>query len=148
MARQTYSFLDVRASIVGPGGAFSLGSGSGAAEEGITIEYADDVNSMQIGADGLGQHSLSANRSGVITVRLLKTSPVNKQLSLMANLQRASADAHGQNTIVIADNRGDVVTAQQCAFKRIPTLNYQKMAGINEWTFDAIRVDQSLGDGS
>ena len=34
----TYSFLDVKASLVGPGGSISLGSGSGNAEEGISVE--------------------------------------------------------------------------------------------------------------
>ncbi len=145
MAKQTYSFLDVQAAIVGPGGAFSL-SGGGNSEEGISIEYADEINTMQVGADGIGQHSLSANRSAKITVRLLKTSPVNAQLSAMLNLQRASADAHGQNTISVTDtSRGDVTTASQVAFNRWPSLNYAKVAGFNEWVFDAINVNTSLG---
>lgn len=146
MAGKTYSFLDVAAAIVGPGGAFSLGSGAGAAEEGISVEPLDDINIMQVGADGSGQHSLSANKSCRVTVRLLKTSPVNQQLSLMMNFQRASASAHGQNTINITDlARGDVITCTQAAFARAPTLNYQKAAGINEWTFDCVSYDGVLG---
>ncbi len=53
-----YSFLNVNATIAGPGGAFNLAAGAAAAEEGITIEAAEDKNVMTIGADGQGQHSL------------------------------------------------------------------------------------------
>ena len=42
----TYSFLDVQATIVGPGGAFSLGSGAGVAEEGISIEPTGEIDTM------------------------------------------------------------------------------------------------------
>lgn len=143
----SYSFLDCQAGIVGPGGAFSLGSGSGAAEEGLSINPTGEINTMQIGADGSGQHSLHADKSGRVTLRLLKTSPVNKQLMAMYNFQTASSSAHGQNTIVITDTkRGDVTTCQQVAFVRRPDLNYQKVAGINEWIFDAAIIDTVLGD--
>lgn len=141
-----YSFLDVNASIVGPGGAFGLGSGAGAAEEGITIDYNAELDTMQIGADGSGQHSLSADRSGKVTIRLLKTSPVNALLSAMMNFQAASAAQFGQNTITLVDAvRGDVITCRQAAFAKRPSLTYAKDAGSNEWEFNAISISQALG---
>lgn len=143
---KTYSFLDVACSIVGPGGAFSLGAGSGNAEEGITFTPTGELNTMQIGADGSGQHSLSADKSGTITIRLLKTSPVNAQLSQMQAFQRESSAAHGQNTITLNDTqRGDSVSATQVAFAKVPDLTYAKVAGFNEWTFHAVRIDMTLG---
>lgn len=142
----TYSFLDINCSIVGPGGAFSLGSGSGNAEEGITIAPSGEVNTMQIGADGSGQHSLHADKSGTITVRLLKTSPVNAQLAQLYNFQTQSSAAHGQNTIALVDSqRGDSVTATQVAFAKAPDLSYGKVAGFNDWVFHAVRIDRTLG---
>jgi len=144
----TYSFLDVKAAIVGPGGTFSLGSGSGAAEEGITIEPSDDIDEMLIGADGQGMHSLKANKSGKITVRLLKTSPVNQQLSAMLAFQRTSAVNHGQNTITVVNkSSGDTITCQQVAFARVPNLTYARLGGTNEWTFNATIIDMGLGSG-
>lgn len=142
----SYSFLDVQAAIVGPGGAFSLGSGAGAAEEGITIEPTEDLNEMMIGADGQGVHSLHADKSAKITVRLLKTSPTNALLGAMVAFQRTSSANHGQNTITISNTAsGDIVTCQQVAFARVPTVNYAKNAGMNEWTFHAIVVDTGFG---
>lgn len=141
-----YSFLDVQAAIVGPGGAFSLGSGAGVADEGIEIDPSGEIDTMQIGADGTGQHSLHGDKSGKVTVRLLKTSPVNKQLSQMYNFQTASAASHGQNTITITDSvRGDVITCRQCAFAKAPNISYGKEAGTQDWEFNAIAIDRVLG---
>lgn len=141
----TYSFLDVQASIVGPGGALSLGSGAGAAEEGITVEMAGEKNTMVVGADGTPMHSLHADKSGTITVRLLKTSPVNNSLSLMYALQTESAALHGSNIFVVKNSvTGDQITCRAVAFKKLPAQNNAKEAGINEWTFDAGIIDMSL----
>lgn len=145
----TYSFLDVNAAIDGPGGSISLGSGAGAAEEGITIEPIEDKNIMTIGADGQGMHSLVGGEAATVTVRLLKTSPVNALLQQMYNYQTSSSVLHGKNTIVVSDfGRGDLVTLQQVAFKKAPALNYAKEGGINEWTFDAINSAVTLGVGT
>ena len=146
MARtQTYSFLDIAAAIVGPGGSFPVGAGAGVAEEGIEITQSQPMNTMMMGSDGAGQHSLSGDKSGQITLRLLKTSPVNGQLMAMANFQRTGGATHGLNTLTITDtNRQDVVTAQQVAFNKIPTLTYAKEAGVNEWIFDAVVIDYLL----
>jgi hypothetical protein len=87
----SYSFLDVQATITGPGGTFPLGAGAGTAEEGITIEMADDKDTMTMGSDGNGQHNLHAGQSGTITIRLLKTSSTNNKLSVMYNFQTTSS---------------------------------------------------------
>lgn len=143
---QSYSFLDVACAIIGPGGAFNLGSGAGVTEEGISITPNGEINSMQIGADGSGQHSLHADKSGTITVRLLKTSPVNAQLSALYAFQTASSAAHGQNTIAVTDTqRGDVITCSQVAFAKAPDLVFAKEAGFNEWMFHAVRIERVLG---
>jgi len=143
---KTYSFLDVTASISGPGGAFSIGAGSGNAEEGITIVPTGPMNGMLIGADGEGMHSLYADRSGKVTVRLLKTSPTNAQLMQMASFQRSSGALHGQNVLVISDtSRNDSIACRQTAFAKIPDITYAKDGGTVDWEFDVVRIDPNLG---
>lgn len=144
---QTYSFLDVACSLAGPGVLTSLGNGAAVAEEGITIAAAGDKNTMTIGADGAGIHSLHADKSGQVTVRLLKNSPQNPILSAAYAFQTSSGSAHGQNTIVVQDkSRGDTVTCTQCAFKKAPDLQYAKEADIIEWVFDAVKIERTLGN--
>lgn len=145
----TYSFMDCVAAMVGPGGSVNLGMGAATAEEGITIEPVADMNTMTIGADGSGMHSLSANEASTVTVRLLKTSPVNAQLQLMYNLQRQSSLTHGKNVITVRDVvRGDNITLTAVAFKKRPAINFAKEGGLNEWVFDAVRTIQVLGVGT
>jgi len=142
----TYSFLDVNASLVGPGGAINLGQGAAVTEEGITIEASDDIDSMTIAADGTPMHNLHANKSGTVTVRVLKTSPVNQKLAQMYALQTTASSTHGQNTISIANAiTQDSITCQQVAFKRAPTITYAKEGGMNEWVFNAGIIDRVLG---
>lgn len=142
----TYSFLDNKCSLVGPGGSVNLASGASAAEEGITITATEDVNTMTIGADGEGMHSLHANKSGEVVVRLLKTSPVNQQLSQMYALQTASSANHGQNSMTLSNTQiGDFITMRQVAFRKAPDLTYAKDGQIVEWNFHAIKIDRALG---
>lgn len=143
-----YSFLNVSCGLAGPGGILNLGAGASNSEEGITIEPVEDKNIMTIGADGRGQHSLVASDAVKVTVRLLKTSPVNAQLMLMYNLQSASPALWGVNTFTINDSsNGDFTVVQQAAFNKKPSLNYAKEAGMNEWVFDGIKGTSILGTG-
>lgn len=143
-----YSFLNVVATIAGPGGILNLATGAAVAEEGITIEPTEDKNIMTIGADGVGQHSLVASDAAAVTIRLLKTSPINAQLMLMYDLQSASSALWGQNVLTIVDSgRNDYNIAQVVAFKKKPAITYAKEGGMMEWTFDAVKVNSILGVG-
>ncbi len=142
----TYSFQDVQATLVGPTGVINLGYGAAVADEGISIDMAGDKNTMLIGADGEGMHSLHADKSGTVTVRLLQTSPTNAKLQAMYDAQTLSSALHGQNLISVTNPAsGDVTTARSCAFKKKPSVNYRKDGSIIEWVFDSIKIDTILG---
>ncbi|MFG0231748.1 phage structural protein [Achromobacter sp. 413638] len=142
----TYSFIDVSASLVGPGGAFSLGYGQANAEEGITIAPVGDKNTMMIGADGEGMHSLHADKSGTVTLRYLKTAPVNATLQALYDAQSLDSRLWGKNLISVTNSAsGDVTVCRSCAFKRKPDLGYAKDGDTVEWVFDAMKIDTILG---
>jgi hypothetical protein len=142
----TYSFQDVQATLVGPTGIINLGYGAAVADEGISIDMAGDKNTMLIGADGEGMHSLHSDKSGMVTVRLLKTSPTNAKLMAMYDAQTLSSALHGQNLITVTNpSSGDITTARSCAFKKKPSLNYKKDGDVIEWVFDSIKIDSLLG---
>lgn len=141
-----YSFKDVTATFVGPTGSFSLGYGSANAEEGIEIVMVGDKNTMTVGADGEVMHSLHADKSGTITVRLLKTSPMNQKLMATYDAQSISASLWGQNIITISNTAvGDLHVGRQCAFKKKPDFKYAKDGDVIAWTFDAGKIDSALG---
>jgi hypothetical protein len=141
-----YSFLNIVAAIAGPGAAFNLGAGAAVAEEGITIAPSEDKNTMIIGADGRGQHTLVASNGGLITMRFLKTSPTNGFLQLAYDIQSASSSLWGQNIISVADTaRLELTTCQSCAFKKKPEIVYDKAGPMIEWTFDSLTINSVLG---
>ena len=143
----TYSFLDVTASLTGPTGVIDLGQGSANSEEGITQTMGGNKNTMTIGADGEVMHSLHADKSGTITVTLLKTSPVNKKLSLAYNAQSQSSATWGNNVIVIRNTAsGDISTARSCAFQKQPDFNNAEEGGTVAWVLDCGKIDQLLGE--
>lgn len=142
----TYSFMDVTATLVGAGAVIDLGYGAAVADEGITISMAGDKNAMVIGADGEGMHSLRADKSGTVTVRLLKTSPANAKLQALFNAQSLSSSLWGQNVITINHTgSGDNTVARSCAFAKKPDLAYKKDGDLVEWQFHAIKIDSLLG---
>lgn len=142
-----YSFMDISASLTGPTGVIDLGYGSANSDEGIVVTMTEAKNTMTVGADGEVMHSLHAGKSGTITVNLLKTSPVNKKLSLMYNAQTQFSALWGNNVIVMRNKAsGDIVTARACAFQKQPDWNNPKVAGTVAWLFDAGKIDEMLGE--
>lgn len=142
-----YSFLNVVASLVGPGGNVNLGAGAGNAEEGITTSMLEEKGDYKTGADGQIMQSLRASNTGKVTVRLLKTSPTNALLNAMYNAQRINAGLWGQNVIRVADvQRGDVILATQVAFTKQPDVVYAKDGNMMDWEFVGV-VDEILGSG-
>jgi hypothetical protein len=144
----TYSFQDVVATLVGTGASINIGAGSANSEEGITIAHAGEDNRMTIGADGEGMHSLRADRSGQVTVRLLKTSPVNAALMALRNAQKAggAVAGWGLNTITLVNiGSSDNWTCERCAFKKVPDGRYAAEGDVLEWTFDAVKIFPTLG---
>ena len=142
----TYSFIDVTCSIIGVGGAITLGNESGSSEEGISIEMEADKNNMATGADGSWMHSLHAANAGTVTVRLLKTSNQNALLMAMYNAQRISSSLWGKNVItLVQSNADDAIVCAGCAFVRQPNLEYATDGGIVTWTFHSGKITGMLG---
>lgn len=143
----TYSFVDVVAAITGPGGAFSIGSGSGNSEEGISIDNVEEKNAAVAGADGQIMHSLRASNLAKITVRLLKTSPVNALLANLYNFQKSSSGFWGQNNITVNNViTGDFENISIAAFNKPPPNQYAKDGTMMEWEFVGNR-EMVLGIG-
>lgn len=108
----------------------------------------EEKNTMTIGADGAAMQSLHGGNSGMITVRLLKTSSANQKLMALYNSQKQTSANWGQNVLTVSDIvRGDVVSARRAAFAKLPDLTYAKDGGHNEWTFHCGHIDELLGAG-
>lgn len=142
----TFSFMDTACTLTSDDGVVDMGYGAAIADEGITFAMAGDKNTMTVGADGEGMHSLHCDKSGQVTVRLLKTSPTNAKLMNLYNIQQSSTAKWGKNTITMNHSgSGDNYTATKCAFKKAPDYTNAKDGSTVEWIFDAIKIDSKLG---
>lgn len=145
---QTYSFQAVQAALSGAGGSFNLGYGSGAAEEGITLAMDEEKGIGTVGADGTIMPTLRASKKGKVIIRLLKTSPVNAQLSALYNAQSINPAFWATNTLTVADMiRGDAHALSGAWFAKQPDIVYAKDGNMNEWEFQG-NLDMFLGAGS
>lgn len=143
----TYSFLNINATINGPGGSFQLGTGTGNAEEGIDIDMIEEKDAATFGADGSVMHGLRASNGGTITLRYLKTSPINALLNQLYNFQKSNPAAWGQNVLMVSDVvRGDVITGTEMAFSKQTPIKYAKDPNVNEWKFIGV-IEELLGTG-
>lgn len=144
-----YDFLANQLTITGPGGSFLIaGPDTASAEEGFTIEMANEQNVATDGADGSVMMSKMATRRARLTVRLQKTSPVNAQLNALYIFQRSSSANWALNVITHRDVwRGDNNNMTQCAFARHPSVVYAARGNTNEWVFDVGIWDPLLGSG-
>jgi hypothetical protein len=141
-----YSFLDVNASISGPGGSFSLSS-AGLSDEGISLSQVADKNTMTVGAGGDGMHSLRASTAVRVSVSLLKTATGNAQLNALYRHQAVSSAYWGQNVLTITNAvTGDSIVCTGGAFIKQTNLGYKTEGAMNVWEFDCIASEQILGD--
>lgn len=144
-----YSFANIVAAITGLAGSFSIGSSAGSAEEGITYRMTEEKTTTTTGAGGDIMHSLHASQTGEIMIRLLKTSPVNAQLSALYAIEKTQSGLWGKDTITIQDVvRGDVITGILMAFTKFPDGGFSKEGPpTQEWGFRGI-IDVQLGSGT
>lgn len=143
----TYSFMDVTASLTGPTGVVDLGYGAAIAKEGITVSLANSRNTMTVGADGEGMHSLKADKSGTVTVRVLQTSSVNAKLQAIYNAQALSSSLWGNNVITIRNKANNETTVcRSCAFQKQGDITYSEEGQMREWVFDCVKIDTVTGE--
>lgn len=142
----TYSFLDVTASLAGATGTVDLGFGALVSKEGITISVANARNTMTVGADGEVMHSLKADKSGTVTVRLLYASPVNATLQAMYDAQALSSSLWGNNVITVRNKGNNETTVcRSVAFQKQPDRTYAEEGQMVEWVFDCGKIDTVTG---
>ena len=142
-----YCFGDVTFAIVSAVGNLNAFV-TGEAEEGFTIDFEGDKGTMQAGAGGDVQHSLRVAQPGTLTLRLLKASSFNKDMSDAYNFQTAGAAVYAMNTVTVTDvARGDIFICTGAAFRKFPTITYATQGGTQEWVFNVSRITPNLGAG-
>lgn len=110
----------------------------------VEIERNEDAFALQVGADGKGVRTKSANKSGTFKIRLQPTSPSNTILDTYANADEANGS--GAVPVLVKDNRGnDLHVAEQAWVKKKPNRQYGGAKAENlEWVLESDNINSIL----
>lgn len=111
----------------------------------ISIDRDADMWSKQIGASGEGARTKSNDRSGKITLTLMKTSDSNQVLSALALIDEQS---NGGAVPVVVEEVGtkNVYVCETAWIKKMPTSDFAKgEAGSREWVFETDVITLNVG---
>jgi len=117
------------------------------ADDVIQIKRLTDLASHKVGCDGKMVVSLSADKSGEFTFKLLQTSPSNKFLMSLAALQGGGANTFIPVSCLFQDTfRQDVGTGTTGYIQKMPDVSRGKNASTQEWIIIVERLDLLLGN--
>lgn len=109
-----------------------------------TYEPADTLYTTQVGASGEVVRSRSRNASGTFTVRLMQSSGINDQLSVLKEQDRLFGT--GVRTLQVRDLNGtEQLTAAEAWIQDRPRVERGKEAGENEWVFAGAKWVETFG---
>jgi len=109
-------------------------TGFGEGDDVITAERSSDGASHVIGADGGMAVSVSSDKSGTVTIKLLKISSSNKYLNQRYALQEAGAKTFRPLNLVVKDvHRLDVIVGVSGYIQKLPQVRHGAKASEQEW---------------
>jgi hypothetical protein len=113
----------------------------------IDIERRTDSISDKVGASGEMMISVSADKSGMVTIKLQQTSPSNLYLTALCDLQEASGSLFIPCAVTFMDTyRNDIATGLSGYIKKPPKMTRGTQGNNQEWVFVVERLDLVFGD--
>lgn len=133
---RNYSFLDTTLLVNG-----TEITGFDEGDDVITLERLEDSTTHRIGSDGEMTVSLSADRSGTITFRLMSTSESNKLMSALL-LAQENSGVFAPMIVLFKDTRGlDIGAATKGYIARPATMVRGTSVNAQEWMITVERLD-------
>lgn len=113
-------------------------------EDFVEVERDEDAYTKKVGVSGEVARVRNLNRAGVITLRLMQSSPSNDALSLLATLDEF-ADL-GAVPILARDHSGrSLFTSVFGWVKRFPKTVWKKDVALWEWKIDTATLSIYMG---
>jgi hypothetical protein len=140
---RVFSFRDVTAII----DAEHEVTGYATGDDVITAERNVDSATATVGAGGEMMLSVSADKSGKVTFKLLKTSSSNRYLlNRLRTLELGSSVFRPLNIVVQDVHRQDVVVGIAGYVTKPPTVKQGEKGAEHEWVLNFQRLEIDLGD--
>jgi hypothetical protein len=145
---KAYSFLNMVVVVAAPPAIPSHEvTGFADGDDVIMLTRRNDGVTDKVGADGKMSIAISADRSGEITLKLMQTSPSNKVLNAIHNLQQGGPNTFSPIQVFAQDlSRQDMGVGQFGYLKKLPDISRGKEINPHDWVIVVERMDLLLGD--
>lgn len=122
-------------------------TGYGSGDDVISADRSVDAASHIVGADGSMAVSLSSDKSGTVTFKLLQTSSSNRYLLQRYAAQEVGAKSFVPLNLTVKDvHRQDVIVGIAGYLKKLPMLKRGEKANEQEWAIVFQQLWYDLGD--
>jgi structural protein KPP10_ORF10 len=112
----------------------------------IDIEFDSEGYQDQIGADGHVVRYKSCDQRATVTFTLMATSPSNKLLSAMYNVDIKSPNGLGVGPLLIRDTRGiTVFVGAKAWIQKMPKTTLGQKLGNKEWKIRVAKLEAVIG---
>jgi hypothetical protein len=110
----------------------------------IVVEYEADAFSKRTGSGGDTVRTRQRNRSGSITLTLLKEDPANSLIMAIAKIDQESG--LGVRPALVRNLNSTALAAAPSAWvRKIPNLEFADVSGVVEWVFDIAGLELQHG---
>lgn len=135
-----YSLADHTISItsknqsIGSSNYFSLIIGNGTTLESASVSFANDNVSFTMGADGTGATNINRMRNGSISINLIQTNPINKDMQTIYVKQSQQIAQVYPADIVIKDSYGNInAQFEECYITKYADYEAGNEASARSW---------------
>lgn len=110
----------------------------------VVVEKKEDDFTVEVGSDGEGARTQSADESGSVTVTLMQTSASNDVFSGLRDADKASGAA--VFPLMIKDGSGrTIVTAAEAWIRKVPNSDFSDAKTDRAWIFDSAILIHKVG---
>lgn len=110
----------------------------------VVVEKKEDDFTTEVGSDGEGARTQSADESGSVTITLMQTSASNDVLSGLRDADKASGAA--VFPLMIKDGSGrTIVTAAEAWIRKVPNSDFSDQKTDRPWIIDSAILIHKLG---
>lgn len=110
----------------------------------VVVEKKEDDFETEVGSDGEGARTQSADESGSVTITLMQTSASNDILSNLRDVDKAS----GANVfnLMIKDGSGrTIISAAEAWIRKVPNSDFADKKTDRAWVIDSAILIHQLG---
>lgn len=109
----------------------------------VDVARNEDAFTTTVGSGGAVVRNANANKTGTVTIHLLRESPTNSRFSSYLGIDEATGLGYG--AIQVKDLNGTVLAhAEEAWIKKVPDIGFAKETKPQAWVFECASLEVTL----